>query len=222
MSFAAHPTIGRHLIRVGRILAVAILIVAVTWLIGLTRFVSNIPAQPPAATQTTDAIVVLTGGSGRLDAGLELLDAGHAQKLFVSGVYRGVDVAALLRLSQRNPNHMQCCIALGYIASNTRENALETADWMRQQGYRSLRLVTANYHMPRSLVEFQRQMPTVEIAQYPIVSENVDLSRWWRPATALLLLSEYNKYLIARALGWLPHTAPPPLAKSSPQVTGPS
>ena len=217
MSIAAHLTIGRRLTRVGRIFGVATVIVAILWLIGFNRFVTHIPAttQTPAAAAMTDAIVVLTGGSGRLAAGLELLDAGRAQKLFVSGVYRGVDVAALLRLSQRQPDHLQCCIALGYLASNTRENALETAGWMRQQGYRSLRLVTANYHMPRSLVEFRRQMPTVAIAQYPIVSENVDLRSWWRPAIAFLLLSEYNKYVIARVLGWLPRTTLPPNAGPS-------
>ncbi len=215
MSFAARPIIGLRLTRAGRILGVTVLLAATVWSVGLSRFVGGIPTRPPAATDATDAIVVLTGGSGRLDAGLELLDAGQAQELFVSGVYRGVDVAALLRLSQGNPDHLQCCIALGYVASNTRENALETAGWMQRQGYRSLRLVTANYHMPRSLVEFQRQMPTVDISQYPIVSENVDLTLWWRPTTALLLVSEYNKYLIARGFGWLPRKDLPPLADFS-------
>lgn len=215
MSFAARAIIGPRLTRAVRILGVTVLLAVAAWSVGLSRFVGHIPTRPPAATGATDAIVVLTGGSGRLDAGLDLLDAGQAQKLFVSGVYRGVDVAALLRLSQGNPDHLQCCIALGHVASNTRENALETADWMQRQGYRSLRLVTANYHMPRSLVEFQRQMPTVDITQYPIVSENVDLTRWWRPATALLLVSEYNKYLIARGFGWLPRQGLPPLAAAS-------
>ncbi len=188
--------------KTGRWLALLLLVAVVIWLGGLQRFVADIPDNPPPPIQATDAVVVLTGGSGRLDAGLELLDAGHARKLFVSGVYRGVDVTALLRPSRHRPENLQCCIALGYAASNTRENALETADWMQQEGYRSLRLVTANYHMPRSLVEFQRRMPGVVISEYPIVSENVDLARWWRPTTARLLVSEYNKYLIARAFGW--------------------
>ena len=204
MSIATHFTVSPLLARFARILGAVIIITAVIWTIGLTRFITHIPVQPPEPTAPTDAIVVLTGGSGRLDAGLELLDAGHAQKLFVSGVYRGVDVTALLRLSRRAPEHLQCCIALGYVASNTHENAIETAGWMKDEGYHSLRLVTANYHMPRSLLEFQRQMPSVAITQYPIVSENVDLARWWRPGTALLLLSEYNKYLIARAVGFIP------------------
>lgn len=198
---------ARRLRHAGALLGVAGLVVFAIWLGGLRHFVTHIPEPLPAPTLATDAVVVLTGGSGRLDAGLEILDAGHANKLFVSGVYRGVDVTALLRLSRRDPQNLQCCIALGYAASNTRENAIETAGWIRQEGYRSLRLVTANYHMPRSLVEFRRAMPAVTISQYPIISENVDLARWWRPATARLLLSEYTKYLIARALVWLPTPA---------------
>jgi len=204
VSIARHLGSARRLRRAGALFSLATIVLFGLWLTGLRFFVAHIPQQPPPLTMATDAVVVLTGGRGRLDAGLEILDTGYARKLFVSGVYRGVDVAALLRLSRRDPQNLQCCIALGYVASNTRENALETAGWIRQQGYRSLRLVTANYHMPRSLVEFQRVMPTIAISQFPIVSDNVDLAHWWRPATARLLLSEYNKYLIARSLSWLP------------------
>jgi uncharacterized SAM-binding protein YcdF (DUF218 family) len=176
---------------------------AVAWFSGLLWFTGVVLHSEPAEEKATDAIVVLTGGSGRLDAGLTLLANGKAEKLFVSGVYRGVDVAALLRLSRRAPQELECCIALGYSADDTRGNAVETATWMTEEGYRSLRLVTANYHMPRSLLEFQRSMPSVDVVPHPVKPSNVLIERWWRSAQAArLVLTEYSKYLVALTLGW--------------------
>ena len=101
--------------------------------------------------EPTDAFVVLTGGSSRLEEGLNLLAQRKAKKLFVSGVYRGVDVKRLLSLSRRAPDDLVCCIEIGHTATSTEGNAAETKLWMDQEGYRSLRLVTASYHMPRSM-----------------------------------------------------------------------
>lgn len=148
----------------------------------------------------TDAIVVLTGGSDRLPAGFELLRAGEGRKLFISGVYRGVEVRELLALSRQAPGDLECCIALGYAADDTEGNAAETAVWMRAQGFRSLRLVTANYHMPRSLVEFRRALPEATIIPHPVAPRSVRLEGWWRwPGTASLIADEYNKFLLAWA-----------------------
>lgn len=172
------------------------------WIGGFIWFVQNIPRETPSDLVPTDAVVVLTGGSGRLPAGIELLAEGHAKKLFVSGVYDGVDVDALLRLSQREPRNLECCINLGYQAGNTHGNAEETERWMVQQGYKSLRLVTANYHMRRSLLEFSRKMPWAVVRPHPIQPDRVEFENWWRkPRTARLLMSEYTKYIIAIGLG---------------------
>ncbi len=168
------------------------------WLVGFFWFAVFLPDEIAAPERKTDAIVVLTGGSGRLSKGLELLAQKNAEKLFVSGVYRGVEVAELLRLSQQAPEELSCCIALGYEADNTRGNAIETAAWMRENGFLSLRLVTATYHMPRSLVEFRRQMPSIEILPHPVLSAHFKQRQWWRyPGSASLLASEYSKFLIA-------------------------
>jgi uncharacterized SAM-binding protein YcdF (DUF218 family) len=95
------------------------------WIAGLFWFAGRIPEPGPADTTPTDAIAVPTGGSGRLQAGLDLLAAGRAAKLFVSGVYRGVEVAELLRLSANAPDRLRCCVTLGYSADNTTGNARE-------------------------------------------------------------------------------------------------
>jgi len=187
----------RALLRIGLGAACGVL----AWAVGLIWFAGHVPrpSDGPPPDGRTDAIVVLTGGSGRLDAGLRLLAEGQAGKVFVSGVARGVDVDQLLRIARRRPEDFACCIAVGYAADNTAGNARETASWMRAQGYRSLRLVTANYHMPRSLVEFRSAMPGVEIVPHPVFPPQFKLDGWWRwPGTAALLASEYSKYLLAR------------------------
>ena len=179
--------------------ALALGVVAGLWIGGLFWFVAKVPYPGPVASGRTDAIVVLTGGSERLDTGLRLLAEGLAGKVFVSGVARGVDMATLLRVARRHPEELVCCIAIGYQADNTAGNARETAVWMRNQGYTSLRLVTAGYHMPRSLLEFRRAMAKMVIVPHPVFPPQFKRSRWWLwPGTASLLISEYSKYLLAR------------------------
>ena len=175
---------------------------AIAWLAGLLWFATELPSSVAEPERITDAIVVLTGGSGRVHRGLQLLAEKRANKLFISGVYHGVDVQELLRISQRSPGDLDCCIALGYEADSTRGNAHETASWMREQGLRSLRLVTAAYHMPRSLLEFHRVLPGVEIVPHPVFPEHVKQHDWWRwPGSASLIVTEYSKYLVALARG---------------------
>lgn len=186
-----------------RRLAILALVLALAWGGGLIGFAASIPRTGPDpegidADRRTDAIVVLTGGSRRLATGLELLSKGLADKLFVSGVYDGVDVQELLRLSRQAPRELECCIVLGYDADSTIGNAFETADWMREQNYASLRLVTANYHMRRSLLEFRMAMPDADVIPHPVLPDDLDLDRWWtRRGTANLIINEYNKYLVA-------------------------
>lgn len=165
-------------------------------LAGLVRF-----AIPPAAenqTAPTDAIVVLTGGSRRLQSGIDLMLEGKGRALFVSGVDRRVDLNQLLSSAgEEVPRWLTCCIELGHHAKNTMGNAAETAQWMRERGYHSLRLVTSWYHMPRSLLEFERAMPGIRILPHPVFSERIEDQRWWAwHGTALLLISEYGKYLV--------------------------
>lgn len=169
-------------------------------LAGFLWFLASLPQEVEDPQRETDAIVVLTGGSGRVGQGLELLEAGKAKKLFISGVYYAVDVNELLRVAERKPENLSCCIALGYEAGNTRGNAEETAAWIGKQGYRSLRLVTSTYHMPRSLLQFRRLLPSVEIVPHPVFpKDHVPGEHWRLPASLSLLLQEFGKYLLTAA-----------------------
>lgn len=193
-----------------RLLLVFVVVAFAAWLAGLLLFVDGVPRDVERSAVETDAIVVLTGGTLRLERGLQLLGQKRAKKLFVSGVHRGVDVRELLRLSRQSPQALDCCITLGYSADHTAGNARETAEWMRKEGFRTLHLVTANYHMPRSLLEFGEAMPEIEIRPHPVFPEHVKMDDWWRwPGTAALIVGEYNKYLIAISRHWLERAVGP-------------
>jgi uncharacterized SAM-binding protein YcdF (DUF218 family) len=166
------------------------------WFAGLVWFAGLIPAPGPPDPTKTDVIAVLTGGSGRLEAGLDAMTQGLAGRVFVSGVYQGVEVTELLRLATDQPDRFSCCVALGYSADNTAGNARETADWARQNDARSIRLVTGAYHMPRSLMEFSQAMPEALIVAHPVFPDHVKAD-WWRwPGTTTLVATEYTKYLL--------------------------
>ena len=146
-----------------------------------------------------DAIVVLTGGLGRLDEGIALLDRGFGKRLFISGVHPGVELNALLRQAPAVREGRDCCITLGHGALDTRGNAIETAAWVAGAGVKSLLLVTSNYHIERSLIEFRRAMPAVAILAHPVPAPGIDFDRWWRePRVARLVLGECVKLQLAR------------------------
>lgn len=178
--------------------AALVVLCGIIWIAGLFTFLGMLPRSAPDDDTKTDAIVVLTGGSGRLETGLSLLAADRAQKLFISGVYRGVDVERIIALSQQRSQNFECCVVLGYSASSTAENALETVEWVNAQGYSSVRLVTADYHMPRSLLEIRNRMPGVDVIPHAVFPRGFKRDKWWAsPGSAKLVISEYTKYLVA-------------------------
>ncbi|MGB4100787.1 MAG: YdcF family protein [Alphaproteobacteria bacterium] len=170
------------------------------WLAGFAGFVYYVDQSGEAGhdrmLEPMDAIVVLTGGSERISTGINLLQQGLGKKLFISGVGHGVDRAKILAGQTLAAERQSCCVVLGYLAGNTTGNAAETVIWLNQQKYSSLRLVTANYHMLRSLLEFRILDPTLTILPYPVAPTHVMVNTWWnRPGTARLLMIEYNKLL---------------------------
>ena len=168
------------------------------WLIGLVIFAASLPRTVADPAQVTDGIVVLTGGAARIDAGLLLLRAGAARRMFISGVHPGTSKSSLRAVAKQGGELIDCCVDLGFAAADTQGNGLETAAWVREHDYHRLRVVTASYHMPRGMIELHRRLPDVLLVAHPVFPRQFKLNDWWAwPGTAVLLTEEFNKYLVA-------------------------
>ncbi len=184
-----------------------LLMAASFWLLGFLWFITLIPSQHQLpANYQTEAIVVLTGGKGRVEQGIELLRENKAKWLFVSGVHPDTakpDIFAnFRRLHPADYQRLQSRIELGKNALDTRGNAVETARWVAKKKFSKIRLVTANYHMPRSLLEFSRTLPQVTIIPAPVFTDHFGTGEWWKDKPSLMLVvSEYHKYLASMTYG---------------------
>lgn len=185
--------------RLLRYLVIYGVIAAASLVAGLQHFVLTLPQPTKNAIQFTDGIVVVTGGQQRVDDGLFLLTNGMADRMLISGVGEGVSRAVLVQelgLDDKEANALFCCSELDFTASNTRGNAVAAHEWAQQHGMRSLRLVTANYHMPRALVVFAREMPELDLYQWSVVPSDLRIEDWWLDRAMFRLLArEYAKYL---------------------------
>jgi uncharacterized SAM-binding protein YcdF (DUF218 family) len=186
-----------------------IAILIVLYLVGFVLFVTHLPA-PVARARPAEGIVALTGGDERVAAAVHLLESHAGQRLLISGVHRSTTKDQLKQLVHGGPR-FDCCADLGYEAENTRGNAREAARWARAHRFRSLIVVTARYHMPRSMTEFEAAMPGIELEPYPVEPQDIDLNGWWRNLRALRVLqSEYVKYLASAAWNAVVRRPAPP------------
>ncbi|MCH2548187.1 MAG: YdcF family protein [Alphaproteobacteria bacterium] len=192
----------------------ALLVVAVAlWLAGFAWFYHQVPRQENesvSATQT-DIIVVLTGGMGRVEKGIDLLKEDRAKMLLISGVDKDVKPEELVKEYHIDTNHPVLSdgisrMVLDYGPRDTVGNAIETRKWMKKNNYHSVRLVTSSYHMPRSLMEFRHAMPEANIIASPVFPE-------WKEVENVVLVSrgslrliflEYNKYILRKLYYALP------------------
>ncbi|MEN2787760.1 YdcF family protein [Sphingomonas qilianensis] len=166
-------------------------LVLIMWLLGFVLFMLTLPQ--PLAERRTDAIVVPTGGPGRIARGLALLQDRAAQRMLISGVapqVRPGELAAEYKVSARL---FACCIDLGHEAVDTQSNAEETALWVSQHGYKSVRLVTSDWHMARARLELVHALGNdVEVLEDGVPSA---------PRFGLLI-AEYNKLLLRQIALW--------------------
>jgi uncharacterized SAM-binding protein YcdF (DUF218 family) len=151
-----------------------------------------------------DAIVVLTGGEARIPEAIRLLREGKGKRLLISGVNPVTTRGELAELAPNSKKLFRCCIDVGHEARDTPGNADETREWVNERGFRSLIVVTASYHMPRSLAELRRALPDTRLIPYAVNPSNVHVDRWWaHRGTLRLMASEYLKFVpaFARCVG---------------------
>jgi len=129
----------------------------VLWAFGFLWFATTLPR--PAGAQKTDAIVVPTGGGGRIQRGLALLHEGTARRMLVTGVDEDVKPNEFAVEYKVPAQTMACCVTLGFAALDTRGNARETSEWVAARKVRSLRLVTSDWHMRRAALELENALP---------------------------------------------------------------
>jgi uncharacterized SAM-binding protein YcdF (DUF218 family) len=166
--------------------------------IGFVGFLSQLHGSETKPTRTADGIVVLTGGSSRVSDAMELLADGYGKRLLISGVHPTNAASDISRSLPDNQSLLRCCVDLDRSAVNTRSNAAEARRWVRERGFKSLIVVTSNYHMPRAIVELSHAMPDIILIPYVVVGDKWRDEPWWtNGATVRLLLTEYAKYVAA-------------------------
>lgn len=167
---------------------------------GFLVFLKEIPVEETKLSGSADGIVVLTGGASRIQDAVELLAAGRGKRLLISGVNPSTTPLDMTKQVPDFARLSACCIDLGHQAQNTLGNAVETSRWASARGFRSLIVVTSSWHMPRALMELQREMPDVTLIPYPVVTDRMRDQSWWSsPQAARLLVYEYLKYLASLA-----------------------
>jgi uncharacterized SAM-binding protein YcdF (DUF218 family) len=168
--------------------------------LGFMWFAHYVGSKKAPLDHSADGIVVLTGGASRIADAVELLAAGRGQRLLITGVAPTTTMVELSRLVPAHHDLFGCCIDLDYTAMNTIGNAVQTRLWARQLGFRSLVVVTSNYHMPRAMLEIGHRLPGVTLIPSPVTPEPRRTVFWWsHPATAKILLLEYMKYVAVTA-----------------------
>ena len=167
---------------------------AILYGLGFALFAVTLGAPAAADTPKVDAIVVITGGKGRIEHGVSLLGQGKAKRMLIAGVDPSVRKADLVHRLGGKRKLFDCCVDLGSESVDTRSNAEEAKRWLERRRYKSARLVTSDWHMRRARYEFNRQLDRdIKIVPDAIRTE----------PEFMTLFAEYNKYLLRRLSVWL-------------------
>lgn len=167
---------------------------------GFLRFADSVTTLKPPAEPRADAIIVLTGGYQRIDQAVELLQQGAGKRLLISGAHPSTTPTQIRKMTQGSADLFSCCVDIGYDAIDTIGNAEEASNWIHARGYKSILVVTNNYHMPRSLAELSYVDPDIEFIPYPVVNSDLKTRDWFTDPNALrVMLAEYAKVLLASA-----------------------
>lgn len=145
--------------------------------------------------QNADGIAALTGGRNRIRRAVEMLNDGIGRRLLISGVKPGTTQR---QIAEREDVDIETAlpIDLGYQATDTVGNAREISHWARRFRLQSLYIVTSFYHIPRSRLELEHEMPEMMFGYVAADSGHIS-QQWWRNIGSFrFLAAEYTKFLI--------------------------
>lgn len=168
-------------------------------------------------TLKADAIVVLTGGKGRVEEGVRLFRGHRAEFLVFVGVDPTVRKSDLYRPRPGDPPAGK--VILEKSSRNTLENSIFGRDVLMRSGVHSILLITSRYHLKRASILFRNSLPAdITIIPYPVDTVNLKESWWNHGGSFQLLFSEFYKYCLLRVFFLL---APGELRESVlPSVSG--
>ena len=161
--------------------------------LGFVLFAFTLGKAAPADAPATDAAIVLTGGPGRIEHAIEVVKDHKARRLLVAGVDPSVTKPDLARRIPGSRSWLACCVDLGSESVDTRSNAEEAGRWLAKHNYKSVRLITSDWHMRRARYEFHKGLG----AKYELITDAVRTE-----PSFLTLFAEYNKYLLRRFAVW--------------------
>lgn len=196
--------------------AAILLMIVVLWAVGLWAFASRVDQMAaPDDPAPADGVVALTGGtSARISVAMKLLEDGKAGRMLISGVNPAASRADIRGVAKATRRYYDCCVDLGFKATDTVGNAKETANWARAKGFHSLIVVTSDFHMPRAMLELHEALPEARLTPYPVKTSDLGTGRWWKSGEgARRMTVEYCKYLVILGreaflgLGRAPHAA---------------
>lgn len=158
---------GRKLRGALALLAVLFLPPAAPHLLGL-RY-PGLPSRP------ADALMVLSGGEGRIAEGYRAWSSGAAREFYILGAGRNVPLAKVLPAAARLAAPVRARIHMEGWSENTLENAFSAKSAAEEGDFSSVILVTSDYHVPRAWIAFRKILPPrVGLSVLPVRSEGWD------------------------------------------------
>ena len=186
------------------VLRLFLLIVSINLIVGFVSFIYLIKknfSEEVIIASNTKHIIVATGGSNRILKGLQLTQIENDRKMLITGVGKGInkdDIAKAILANEEQKQVLNCCVDLGLSALNTQGNAYESYRWLKHHNVQSSFLVTANYHMPRLVLEFERIAPEIKVNLIPVQPSNDPIQKIYLPTNLILVTKEYLKFVIKK------------------------
>ena len=174
--------------------------------IGFISFLYLIQSEYPKdkeIKQQSNFVIVATGGSNRILKGLDLIKKDINRKMLLSGVGKGVtkkQIELAFSLNKTQKKLLDCCVEMDEKSIDTFSNAIQSKIWLDSLNADSVFVVTANYHMPRLLLELNRSLNNIMIIPVPVEPLSKPIKNIWKIDNFYLLCLEYLKFTLKKIL----------------------